>query len=156
MFSVPEYSRSCATSRPSPSPRMKLLRRALSSLSRRPIRPLRFCLALEPFRTLRAHNIRRGVRKLGLFGTSCHTVGGSRLTRRGTTHSRDLSGRGAARAEVDRGKPTQSHISPSILVYEENRLGLMAHGVLRRRVSYTPPIYAPLPYVRGLLAWVAD
>ena len=34
----------------------------------------------------------RGFRKLGLFGSRCHTVGDSRLTRRGTTHSRDLSG----------------------------------------------------------------
>jgi len=30
------------------------------------------------------------------------------------------SGRGAARAEDAQGTPTQSHISPSILVYEEN------------------------------------
>ena len=61
----------------------------------------------------------RGIRKLGLFGSSCHTVGDSRLTRRGTTHSRDISGRGAARAEDAQGTPTQSHISPSILVYED-------------------------------------
>jgi len=32
-----------------------------------------------------------------------------------------LSGRGTARAEDDQGKPTLSHISPSILVYEEKR-----------------------------------
>jgi len=32
---------------------------------------------------------------------------------------RDLSGRGAARAEDAQGTPTQSHISPSILVYED-------------------------------------
>jgi len=31
----------------------------------------------------------------------------------------DLSGRGTARAEDAQGTPTQSHISPSILVYEE-------------------------------------
>ena len=31
------------------------------------------------------------------------------------------SGRGAARAEDAQGTPTQSHISPSILVYEDNR-----------------------------------
>jgi len=30
----------------------------------------------------------------------------------------DLSGRGTTRAEDDQGRPTQSHISPSILVYE--------------------------------------
>ena len=29
------------------------------------------------------------------------------------------SGRGAARADGDQGSPTQSHISPSILVYED-------------------------------------
>ena len=40
----------------------------------------------------------------------CHAVGDSRLTRRGTTHSRDLSGRGTARAEDAQGTPTQSHI----------------------------------------------
>ena len=31
----------------------------------------------------------------------------------------DFRGRGAARAEDAQGTPTQSHISPSILVYEE-------------------------------------
>ena len=31
-----------------------------------------------------------------------------------------VGGRGAARAEDAQGTPTQSHISPSILVYEEN------------------------------------
>ena len=31
------------------------------------------------------------------------------------------SGRGAARAEDDRGKPTQSHISSSIVVYGDKR-----------------------------------
>jgi len=30
-----------------------------------------------------------------------------------------MSGRGAARAEDAQGTPTQSHISPSILVYED-------------------------------------
>ena len=33
----------------------------------------------------------------------------------------NLSGRGAARAEDAQGTPTQSHISPSMLVYEDNR-----------------------------------
>ena len=32
----------------------------------------------------------------------------------------DLSGRGATRAEVVQGAPTQSHISPSLLVNEDN------------------------------------
>ena len=36
------------------------------------------------------------------------------------THSRDLSGRGTARAEDAQGTPTQSHISSNILVYEDN------------------------------------
>ena len=31
----------------------------------------------------------------------------------------DLSGRGIARAEDAHGTPTQSHLSPSVLVYEE-------------------------------------
>ena len=31
----------------------------------------------------------------------------------------DLSGTGTTRAEDDQGPPTQSHISPSILVYED-------------------------------------
>jgi len=55
----------------------------------------------------------------------CHAVGDSKLTRRGTTHSRDLSGRSTTRAEDAQGTPTQSHISPSILVYEENLDGLV-------------------------------
>jgi len=33
-----------------------------------------------------------------------------------------LSGRGTTRAEDVQGTPTQSHISPSILVYEDNLL----------------------------------
>ena len=37
---------------------------------------------------------------------------------------RDLSGRGTARAEDAQGTPTQSHISPSILVYEEQTIEL--------------------------------
>ena len=35
----------------------------------------------------------------------------------------DLSGRGTARAEDAQGTPTQSHISPSILVYEDENKG---------------------------------
>ena len=34
------------------------------------------------------------------------------------------TGRGTARAEDAQGTPTQSHISPSILVYEDSRLDL--------------------------------
>ena len=41
------------------------------------------------------------------------------LTRRGTTHSREISGRGAARAEDSQGAPAQSHVSPSIQAYED-------------------------------------
>ena len=36
-----------------------------------------------------------------------------------TTHLWDLSGRSTTRAEDAQGTPTQSHISPSILVYED-------------------------------------
>jgi hypothetical protein len=36
-------------------------------------------------------------------------------------HSRDRSGSGAARAEDSSGTPTQSHISPSVPVYEDYR-----------------------------------
>ena len=35
-------------------------------------------------------------------------------------HSSHPQGRGAARADDAQGTPTQSHISPSIQVYEEN------------------------------------
>ena len=37
----------------------------------------------------------------------------------GLVDSTDFSGRGTARAEDAQGTPTQSHISPSILVYED-------------------------------------
>ena len=60
------------------------------------------------------------------------TVGDSRLTRRGTTHAPDLSRRGAARAEDAQDTPTQSHVSPSTLVYEDNQgraLGTAAKGL---------------------------
>ena len=33
-----------------------------------------------------------------------------------------IAGRGTTRAEDAQGTPTQSHVSPSILVYEENLL----------------------------------
>jgi len=39
-----------------------------------------------------------------------------------------LSGRGTTRVEDARGTPTQSHISPSILVYEEKRYPLLRIG----------------------------
>jgi len=41
----------------------------------------------------------------------------------------DLSERGAARAEDAQGTPSQSHISTSILVYEENPVESLARGV---------------------------
>ena len=56
------------------------------------------------------------------LGFQADRLGDSRLTRRGTTHSRDISGRGAAKAENAQGTPTQSNIPPSVLVYEENIL----------------------------------
>jgi hypothetical protein len=40
-------------------------------------------------------------------------------TRRGPTHSQDLSDKGAARAEDAQGTPNQSHISPTLQVYED-------------------------------------
>ena len=43
------------------------------------------------------------------------------LSRCGTKYSRDLSGRGTTRADDAQGTPTQSHMSPSILVYEHTR-----------------------------------
>ena len=45
-------------------------------------------------------------------------IGDDRL-RVGWLNSWDLSGRGTTRAEDAQGTPTQSHISPSILVYED-------------------------------------
>ena len=48
-------------------------------------------------------------------------------------NTRDLSGRGAARAEDAQGTPTQSHISPSILVYEDLVVpSSLGSGSLRR------------------------
>ena len=44
------------------------------------------------------------------WGAQCQIYGVDRL--------RDLSGRGTARAEDAQGPPTQSHIAPSTLVYE--------------------------------------
>ena len=66
---------------------------------------------------------------------------GSRLTRRRTTNSWDLSGRGTMRAEDTHGTPTWSHISPSILVYEDKR------GVAVASVSdeLTPLVSEKLP-----------
>ena len=43
------------------------------------------------------------------------------------THSRDLSGRGTARAEDAIERTAQSHISPSILVYEDNQCFRYVH-----------------------------
>ena len=44
------------------------------------------------------------------------------------------SGRGAARAEDAQGTPTHSHISPSILVYEDQRQDLAARQAAVREV----------------------
>jgi len=41
------------------------------------------------------------------------------MTDSGLVDSSDLSGRGVAKAEDAQGTPTQSHTSPSILVYED-------------------------------------
>jgi len=51
---------------------------------------------------------------------------------------RDLSGRGAARAEVAQGTPSQSRISPNILVYEDN----CSNALGRNRIpdEYSPGI----------------
>ena len=43
------------------------------------------------------------------------------------------SGRGTARAEDAQGTPTQSHISPSILLYEDNQQSLSLQG--HRRIA---------------------
>ena len=55
---------------------------------------------------------------------SLEVVGGTFLSASSSScrclaNSVDLSGRGTARAENAQGTPTQSHISPSMLVYEE-------------------------------------
>ena len=47
----------------------------------------------------------------------------------------DLSGRGAARAEDAQGTPTQSQVSPSILVYEDN---LRREGDEQEKVEDVP------------------
>ena len=49
------------------------------------------------------------------------------LQRRVNSRSRVIAGRGATRAEDAQGTPTQSHISPSILVYE----GYLGDGRVR-------------------------
>ena len=44
------------------------------------------------------------------------------------------SGRGTARAEDAQGTPTQSHISPSILVYEEKHVKKLGIGAVQQRI----------------------
>jgi len=44
---------------------------------------------------------------------------------------RHRAGRGTTRAEDAQGTPTQSHISPSILVYEENRHSFLSDAYVR-------------------------
>ena len=56
---------------------------------------------------------------------------------RWTTHSRDHFGKGTATAEDAQWTPTQSHISPSILVYEENH-SFMLQGDLHEEVEGHP------------------
>ena len=46
----------------------------------------------------------------------------ARMIDSGTIYLLDISGRGAARAEDAQGTPTQSHISPGILVYEDKHV----------------------------------
>ena len=57
--------------------------------------------------------------------------------------------RGAARAEDAQGTPTQSHISPRILVYEDSRLG--GQGLGRRGLRASGLGY--LPVHLHVLAW---
>ena len=45
------------------------------------------------------------------------------------------TGRGTTRAKVAQGTPTQSHVSPSILVYEENDV-----GVILDRIDWVPQV----------------
>ena len=52
----------------------------------------------------------------------------------GTLHSLIDSGRGATRAEDAQGTPTQSHISPSILVYENEEKNPLALTPLEARL----------------------
>jgi hypothetical protein len=63
----------------------------------------------------------------------------------GTTHSRDLSGRGAARAEDAQGTPTQGHVSPSSLVYEDTPIGYevepTVHEVIPTVYEVEPTVY---------------
>ena len=48
-------------------------------------------------------------------------------------HSRDLSGRGTSRTEDTHGTPTQSHVSPSKLVYEQNVSGWNVEDIEKQR-----------------------
>jgi len=49
--------------------------------------------------------------------------------------SRDLSGRGAARAKDAQGTPTQSHISPSVLAYEDKLVFFNHLDLYHRRMN---------------------
>jgi hypothetical protein len=61
----------------------------------------------------------------------------------GTTHSWDLSRRGTTRAKDAQGTLTQSHISPSILVYEDNTFDAKSREVDFPLLGSAPFLYAP-------------
>jgi hypothetical protein len=53
-----------------------------------------------------------------------------------------LAGRGAARADDAQGTPTQSHVSPSILAYEDQRTpAIAANGTTDSRIADRPGEY---------------
>ena len=52
------------------------------------------------------------------------------------------AGKGAARAEDAQGTPTQSHISPAILVYEDKRLPVGAGVHVTETYTHLPNIRA--------------
>ena len=61
------------------------------------------------------------------------------------------AGRGTTRAEDAHGTPTQSHISPSILVYEEtqDRTVQRAHGCSPSRTRFIPGQYRGTSLIRN-------
>jgi len=63
----------------------------------------------------------------------------NRLELVGSTDLHSSHGRGAARAEDAQGTPTQSHISPRILVYEDNMWRILA------TLATCGPHYRPTP-----------
>jgi len=67
----------------------------------------------------------------------------------------DLSGRGTARAEDAQGTPTQSHISPSILVYEDIPGYTSVRRTFARRAARRRQQGSDLKRFRGGLAFKA-